>query len=69
MKTVIAALVVSTFASILPVAASETVPMLRRGDDVVALPSAGKDAKAPATSVEAPPAKKIRIVLASPFGN
>jgi hypothetical protein len=68
-KTVFAALLVSTFASILPVAASETAPMLRRGDDVFALPSGGKDAKAPATSVEAPPAKRVRVVLASPYGN
>ena len=69
MKTIIVALVASTFASILPVAASETAPPLRRGDDVVALPSEGRDAKAPAASVETPPAKKVRVVLASPYGN
>ena len=69
MKTVIAALVVSTFASILPVAASETAPTLRRNDDFVALASEGKDAKAPAASVETPPVKKVRVVLASPYGN
>ena len=69
MKTVIAALVVSTFASILPVAASETAPTVRRGDDVGALASEGKDAKAPAALVETTPAKKVRVVLASPYGN
>ena len=69
MKTVIAALVVSTFASILPVVASEVAPTLRRSEDVVALPSDGKDNKAPVASAETPPAKKIRVVLASPYGN
>lgn len=69
MKTVIAALVVTTFASILPVAASETAPTLRRSDNVVAHPSDGQDAKAPTASAETPPAKKIRVVLASPYGN
>lgn len=67
-KTVIAALVVTTFASILPAAAAETTPVLRRGDSAVVLPTEGKDAKAPAV-IEAPPAKKIRVVLASPYGN
>ncbi|MBE7202772.1 MAG: hypothetical protein INR70_33930 [Parafilimonas terrae] len=69
MKTVIAALVVTTFSSILPAVASEAVPALRRGDDATVGSTAGKDAKATASHVEAAPAKKIRVVLASPYGN
>ena len=68
MKTVIAALVVTTFASIVPVVASETAPALQRGDDA-AIFTVGKDAKAPAASAKAPPAKRVRVVLASPYGN
>lgn len=68
MKTVIAALVVTTFASILPAAASETVPSLRRSVDTTAVSTDGKDDKAGATSAETQPARKIRVVLASPYG-
>ncbi|TXM92862.1 hypothetical protein FV232_04580 [Methylobacterium sp. WL30] len=69
MKTVIAALVVTTFASVLPVAASELAPTLRRSDDTAAVSTEGKDTKAGGTSVEAQSARKIRVVLASPYGN
>lgn len=69
MKTVIAALVVTTFASILPAAASEAVPALRRSDDAVVGSTAGKDPKATPAPVEVAPSKKIRVVLASPYGN
>ena len=68
-KTVIAALVVSTFASILPAVASVTAPTLRRGDDAAAISTEGRDAKAGTTTAEAQPARKIRVVLASPYGN
>ena len=68
-KTVIAALVITTFASMLPVAASDTAPVLRLSDNGIALPVGAKDPKTPAASVEAQPAKKIRVVLASPYGN
>ena len=69
MKTIIAALVVTTFASILPAAASETVSNLRRSDDTAAISAEGKDAKGVAPSAEAQPSRKIRVVLASPYGN
>ena len=69
MKIVIAALVVTTFASILPAAASETAPSLRQSDDTAAISAEGKDVRAGATSIEVQPARKIRVVLASPYGN
>ncbi len=69
MKTVIAALAVTTFASILPAAASDTAPSLRRSDDTAAISTDGKDDKAGASSVGAQPVRKIRVVLASPYGN
>lgn len=69
MKTVIAALVVTAFASILPAAASETTPSLRRSADTTAVSTDGKDDKAGAISAGTQPARKIRVVLASPYGN
>ena len=69
MKTVLAALVaVSTLTAILPAAASEPTLELRRGESVAAMNAAAKDGKASAPA-EAAPVRKIRVVLASPYGN
>jgi hypothetical protein len=68
-KTVIAALVVTTLASILPAAASETAPSLRRSNDTATISAEGKDGKVGATSAESQPARKIRVILTSPYGN